>query len=42
VVDLPLNGGAFEQKLLGLIRDSKFEKKVVEIQDDTFAKSFNK
>lgn len=42
VVDLPLNGGAFEQKLLGLIRDSKFEKKVVEIQDDTFAKSFNR
>ncbi len=42
VVDLPLNGGEFERKLLGLIRDSKFEKKVVEIQDDTFAKSFNK
>ena len=42
VVDLPLNGGAFEQKLLGLIRDSKFEKKVVEMQDDTFAKSFNR
>jgi predicted dehydrogenase len=42
VVDLPLSGGEFERKLLGLIRDSKFEKKVVEIQDDTFAKSFNK
>jgi predicted dehydrogenase len=41
-VDLPMNGGAFEQKLAELIRNSKFEKKVVEIKDDTFAQSFSR
>src|SRR5881394_1783748 len=41
-VELPMDGGAFEKKLQQLIAESKFEKKVVEIKADDFAKSFNR
>ena len=39
-VELPLDGAAYERKLQGLIAGSKFEKKVVEIRDEDFTKSF--
>jgi len=41
-VELPMDGAAFEKKLQQLIAESKFEKKVVEIRDDDFTKSFNR
>jgi predicted dehydrogenase len=41
-VELPMDGTAFERKLQQLIAESKFEKKVVEIKDDDFTKSFHR
>ncbi|HXT38686.1 MAG TPA: Gfo/Idh/MocA family oxidoreductase [Candidatus Angelobacter sp.] len=41
-VELPMDGAAFEQKLQQLIAESKFEKKVVEIKNDDFTKSFHR
>jgi len=41
-IDLPMDGAAFEKKLQGLIAESKFQKKVVEIKHDDFTKSFNR
>ena len=41
-VELPLDGAAFERKLGELIAESRFEKKVVEITDDDFTKSFHR
>ncbi|MEO8427679.1 MAG: Gfo/Idh/MocA family oxidoreductase [Verrucomicrobiota bacterium] len=41
-VDLPLDGAAFEKKLLQLIAESKLEKKVVEVSTEDFTKSFNR
>jgi predicted dehydrogenase len=41
-VELPMDGAAFEKKLNQLIAESKFEKKVVEIANEDFAKSFNR
>jgi predicted dehydrogenase len=41
-VELPMDGAAFEKKLEQLIAESKFEKKVVEIKDDDFTKSFHR
>lgn len=42
VVQLPLDGQAYEQKLNQLIAESKFQKKVVQVQSDDFSKSFNR
>jgi predicted dehydrogenase len=41
-VDLPLDGAAFERKLQELAANSKFEKKVVEIGAEDFARSFKR
>lgn len=41
-IDLPMDGAAFEEKLNELIKNSKFEKKVVEMKGDDFAQSFKK
>jgi hypothetical protein len=41
-IEMPMDGAAFERKLQQLIADSKFEKKVVEIKNDDFTKSFNR
>jgi predicted dehydrogenase len=41
-VRLPLDACAYEVKLQGLIANSKFEKKVVEIQSDDFTRSFHR
>jgi len=41
-VELPMDSAAFEKKLQQLIAESKFEKKVVEIKDDDFTKSFHR
>jgi predicted dehydrogenase len=41
-VELPMDGAAFEKKLQQLIAESKFEKKVVEIKNDDFTKSFHR
>ena len=41
-VELPMDSAAFEKKLQELIAQSKFEKRVVEIKDDDFTKSFNR
>ena len=41
-VELPMDGAAFEKKLQQLIAESKFKKKVVEIKNDDFTKSFNR
>ena len=41
-VRLPLNGAAWEAKLNELIAGSKHEKKVVEIKNDDFTKSFHR
>ncbi len=41
-IELPMDGAAFEKKLQQLIAESKFEKKVVEIKNDDFTKSFNR
>ncbi|HVR36899.1 MAG TPA: Gfo/Idh/MocA family oxidoreductase [Methylomirabilota bacterium] len=40
VVDLPLDGAAYEKKLQQLIAESKFEKKVVRTIGEDFSKSF--
>lgn len=41
-VDMPMDGAAFEAKLNQLIKESTFEKKVVEVSDEDFASSFNR
>ena len=41
-VHLPMDGAAFETKLQELIASSKLEKKVVEIKNDDFTKSFHR
>ena len=41
-VELPMDSAAFEKKLQQLVAESKFEKKVVEIKDDDFTKSFRR
>jgi len=41
-VELPMDGAAYERKLQQLIAESKFEKKVVEITNDDFTKSFHR
>lgn len=42
VVKLPMDSQAYEKKLLQLIKESKFEKKVMEVSTEDFAKSFNR
>jgi hypothetical protein len=37
-----MDGAAYESRLQQLIAESKFEKKVVEITNDDFTKSFNR
>lgn len=39
-IDLPLDGAAYEKKLQQLIAESRYQKKVVEIQGEDFTKSF--
>ncbi|MBM3878684.1 MAG: Gfo/Idh/MocA family oxidoreductase [Verrucomicrobia bacterium] len=39
-VPLPLDGAAYEHKLLQLIAESKFEKKVIAVSSEDFTKSF--
>lgn len=39
-IELPLDGAAYEKKLQQLIAESRFEKKVVEVQAEDFTKSF--
>ena len=41
-IDLPLDGEAYERKLTQLIKESKFEKKVVQSAGEDFTKSFNR
>ena len=41
-VELPMDSAAFETKLQQLIADSKFQKKVVEVSDEDFTKSFHR
>jgi predicted dehydrogenase len=41
-VELPMNSAAYEKKLNELIANSKVEKKVVEIANEDFTKSFRK
>ncbi len=41
-IELPLDSAAYEKKLNDLIANSKFEKKVVAVSDEDFAKSFNR
>jgi len=41
-IDLPLDGEAYERKLNQLIKESKFEKKVVQTAGEDFTKSFNR
>jgi len=41
-VKMPMNGAAFETKLQQLIADSKFEKKVVQVSQEDFTKSFHR
>ncbi len=41
-LNLPMDGAAFETRLNQLIRESRFEKKVVEIVNDDFTKSFHR
>ncbi len=42
IVELPLDSAAYEKTLSQLIAESKLEKKVVEISNEDFAKSFNR
>ena len=42
IVELPMDGAAFANKLEHLIATSKFEKKVQAVSDEDFAKSFNR
>jgi hypothetical protein len=37
-----MDGAAFEKKLQQLIAESKFEKKVIEVSDEDFTKSFRR
>ena len=39
-VQLPLDAAAYERKLQELISNSKFQKKVVQVGDEDFTKSF--
>jgi predicted dehydrogenase len=41
-IELPLDGAAYERKLNELIANSKLEKKVVEVSNEDFAKSFKR
>lgn len=41
-VDLPMDSAAFEKKLHQLVAESKFQKKVVEVSDEDFTKSFHR
>ena len=41
-IDLPLDSEAYERKLAQLIKESKFEKKVVQATSEDFTKSFNR
>jgi predicted dehydrogenase len=41
-IDLPLDSEAYERKLTQLIKESKFEKKVVQSAGEDFTKSFNR
>jgi len=41
-VPLPMDSAAYEKKLNQLITDSKLEKKVVEVANEDFTKSFNR
>lgn len=41
-VTLPMDSAAYEKKLQQLIAESRFEKKVVEVSAEDFAKSFNR
>jgi hypothetical protein len=41
-IDLPLNGEAYERKLMQLIKESRFEKKAVQATNEDFTKSFNR
>src|SRR5438445_4188745 len=41
-VELPMEGAAYEKKLNQLIAESKLEKKVVEVANEDFTKSFNR
>ena len=41
-IELPLDGAAYERKLNELIAGSKFEKKVVQISNEDFTKSFHR
>jgi len=41
-IELPLDGQAYERRLMQLIKESKFEKKVVQSAGEDFTKSFNR
>ncbi len=41
-IQMPMDGGAFEDKLNNLIKESTHEKKVVEVSGEDFASSFNR
>ena len=41
-IELPLDGAAYERKLNQLIAESRLEKRVVEVVNEDFAKSFNR
>ena len=41
-IELPMDSAAYERKLNQLIAESKLEKKVVEIVNEDFTKSFNR
>jgi hypothetical protein len=41
-IDLPLDAEAYERKLSQLIKESRFEKKVVQTAGEDFTKSFNR
>jgi predicted dehydrogenase len=41
-IELPMDSAAYERKLQQLIAESKFEKKVVEISNEDFTKSFTR
>jgi hypothetical protein len=41
-VELPLDGAAYEKRLNQLIAESNLEKKVVEVSNEDFTKSFNR
>jgi predicted dehydrogenase len=41
-IDLPLDGEVYERKLTQLIKESRFEKKVVQTAGEDFTKSFNR